>query len=194
MELSLGERKLRVTRDALVEAALELFSAHGYDQTTVEEVAAAAGVSPRTFFRHFPTKQDVFFVDHPAGIAAFRESLPRYARAMSLPRAVERAFEERRPLEAQSIRLKRLRLLAEIPTVRAASYLPQLDYEQVISDVLLEKWTSDPLTATCAAAAVMASLRRAQEAIAADPQTDAAQCLEAAYQTLEHGIGTGPVL
>jgi AcrR family transcriptional regulator len=195
MDVSLGERKLRVTRDALVEAALELFATQGYDQTTVEQIAAAAGVSPRTFFRHFPTKQDVFFVDHPADLAAFRERLPEHAAKMSLPRAVERAFEERRPLDhGHSIRLKRLRLLDQIPSVRAASYLPQTEYEQVIADLLLQGWTSDPLTATCTAAAVMATLRRAQEAIAAAPDADPAPRLEAAYRTLEHGTGTAPVL
>jgi AcrR family transcriptional regulator len=195
MDASLGERKLRVTRDALVDSALELFSSHGYDETTVEQIAANAGVSPRTFFRHFPTKQDVFFVDHPADLAAFGERLPEHAAKMSLPRAVERAFEERRPLDqGPSIRLKRLRLLAEIPSVRAASYLPQVEYEHVIADVLLQRWTNDPLTATCTAAAVMATLRRAQEAIAAAPEDDPSPRLEAAYRTLEHGLGTAPVL
>jgi AcrR family transcriptional regulator len=195
MTLSLSERKLRVTRDALVEAALELFSLHGYEETTVEQVAAAAGVSPRTFFRHFATKQDIFFVDHPADLAAFNESLPERAATMSLPRAVERAFEERRPVDRpDSIRLRRLRLLAEIPSVRAASYLPQLDYEEVIADVLLRRWTTDPLRAVCTAAAVMAALRRVHEAIAADPEADAAQALESAYRSLEDGIGEAPVL
>ena len=48
-----------------------------------------------------------------ADVAAFRTSLPEYAATMSLPRAVQRAFEERRPLDrGPSIRLKRLRLLA----------------------------------------------------------------------------------
>jgi AcrR family transcriptional regulator len=49
------------TRDALFEAAMDLFSAHGYDETTTDEIAEAAGVSPRTFFRYFPTKESVLF-------------------------------------------------------------------------------------------------------------------------------------
>ncbi|MCW2690269.1 MAG: transcriptional regulator, TetR family [Mycobacterium sp.] len=49
------------TRMALLEAALNLFSANGYDQTTTDEIAESAGVSPRTFFRYFPTKESVLF-------------------------------------------------------------------------------------------------------------------------------------
>src|SRR6202790_1356211 len=46
---------------ALLEAALNLFSANGYEQTTTDEIAESAGVSPRTFFRYFPTKESVLF-------------------------------------------------------------------------------------------------------------------------------------
>ncbi|GFG84067.1 TetR family transcriptional regulator [Mycolicibacter algericus] len=49
------------TRNALLEAALNLFSANGYDDTTTDQIAECAGVSPRTFFRYFPTKESVLF-------------------------------------------------------------------------------------------------------------------------------------
>jgi AcrR family transcriptional regulator len=49
------------TRQALLEAALNLYSANGYDETTTDEIAENAGVSPRTFFRYFPTKESVLF-------------------------------------------------------------------------------------------------------------------------------------
>jgi AcrR family transcriptional regulator len=59
----LRERKKQRTREAIVEAAFELFDERGFDGTTIADIAEAAEIAPRTFFSYFPSKDDVVFHD-----------------------------------------------------------------------------------------------------------------------------------
>ncbi|MFI5507901.1 TetR/AcrR family transcriptional regulator [Mycobacterium sp. NPDC051804] len=59
----MDQRRMRGqrNREALIAAAVELFETRGYDATTVDQIAAVAGVAPRTYFHHFATKDDILF-------------------------------------------------------------------------------------------------------------------------------------
>jgi AcrR family transcriptional regulator len=70
----LRERKKQQTRQALIEAALRLFAEKGYDRTTIADIAAAADVSPRTFFGYFSAKEDVLFAGTDQRMAAIAEA------------------------------------------------------------------------------------------------------------------------
>jgi len=77
---------------ALLDAALDLFSANGYDQTTTDEIAEKAGVSPRTFFRYFPTKESVLFSGEYDFIHAFSAVYLGRDEALSDYEAMAEAF------------------------------------------------------------------------------------------------------
>src|SRR5206468_9013892 len=74
----LRERKKRKTRWLIQAQALRLFREQGYDQTTVDQIAAAAEISPSTFFRYFKTKEDVVLEDEydPMLLGAFDAAPP----------------------------------------------------------------------------------------------------------------------
>jgi AcrR family transcriptional regulator len=67
-ELGRRERKKQQTRRTLIETAARLFNERGYDATGVADIAEAADVTKRTFFLHFPTKEDVLLSDGPARV------------------------------------------------------------------------------------------------------------------------------
>ncbi len=69
--MNLRQRKRAATRKKLATISLELFLRDGFDETTVESIAAIAEVSARTFFRYFPTKEAAFFDNQQSRLEAF---------------------------------------------------------------------------------------------------------------------------
>jgi len=70
------------TRDALRSAALRLFATKGFDDTTADEIAEQAGVSGRTFFRYFPTKESVLWAGERQWVEAFIDRYPAQPEAL----------------------------------------------------------------------------------------------------------------
>jgi TetR/AcrR family transcriptional regulator, regulator of mycofactocin system len=141
------ERKKLETRAALEEAALRLFAEKGYEQTTVEEIAAAADVAVRTFFRYFSSKQHVLFGDvahnRVTRMRAALDARPRGEEPIQSVSAVLDHFDIEGAEEEEQI-LRRLHLMERQPSLRATYLLLTNDLRQVLVDFIAERTGLSP--------------------------------------------------
>ncbi len=116
----LRERKKARTHEAIQEAALRLFRTQGYEVTTVEQIAAAAEVSPSTFFRYFPTKEDVVIHDalDPLLFAAFAEQPPELSPIQAMRAGMAAVFGALTP-DQLALERERQDLILGVPELRA---------------------------------------------------------------------------
>ena len=116
----LRERKKARTRASLREHALRLFREQGYQATTVEQIAAAAEVSPSTFFRYFPTKEDVVLQDDmdTRMVAAFERQPPAVSPIAAVRAAAREMLASYTGTDLDVIR-ETTRLTMTVPEVRA---------------------------------------------------------------------------
>jgi AcrR family transcriptional regulator len=116
----LRERKKAKTRAAIQAHALRLFAERGYHATTVEQIADAAEVSPSTFFRYFPTKEDVVLYDEfdPRMAEALLAQPAELSPVAALRRSLRQVFEES-PSEETEREYQRHELARSVPELRA---------------------------------------------------------------------------
>ncbi len=119
--LGLRERKKAKTRSLIQEHALRLFRERGYDATSVEQIAEAAEVSPSTFFRYFPTKEDVVLYDpfDPLLLAAFAAQ-PRELSPIAALRAALQAVLGTTSTDWATLMVDRADLVLSVPDLRRA--------------------------------------------------------------------------
>ena len=109
-------------RAAVVASAMELFHENGYDNVTIADIAAHAGVGRRTIFRYFETKEDLVLFDHADYVATFRRLLFEQRHAFDSPFGALQAAALAVASELQENRtqlLPRLRLVLEVPALMA---------------------------------------------------------------------------
>lgn len=144
-------------RTGVVAAALDLFRAQGFDQTSVEQIAKAAGVSRSTFFRQFGGKEDVVFTDHEVLLEELRAFL---AEGHSDPwEAVCRASQHVFSYFALDPEIARLRyqVVREVPALREREIVTVFRYERLFDEYLRNALPGiDPLDAVGFAALVTA--------------------------------------
>lgn len=191
---SLRERKKAATRRQLMDVALRLFDERGFENTTVEEIAAAAEVAPRTFFRYFATKVDVLFGDHDELVELLRETLAARPSSEPVVDAVRRATLEgiSQVIANPPLFLTRSRLAASIPAAHARSRYLDADYEDVIAEALAGVRGTDPasdLQARVVARAAWSATRAAREIwVASDGKRDPRRLVNEAFDLLNRGF------
>ncbi len=130
------ERKRVRTRQALIDAAADLFEQRGYDRTTIADIAAAADVSTRTFFSYFASKEDVLFPDADARVRAalnaIDERRPDEGPTEILVRAMSELGDAGEDLVGQMAAL-RLRYVRTVPAVRGRGLQRQADAQTEIA-------------------------------------------------------------
>lgn len=129
-------RRPVTTRDELTHIALELFAANGFDSTTLDDIAAAAGIGRRTFFRYFASKNDLPWGDFDARLEDMRRHFTRIPDATPLMEAVRLAvieFNRMPPAETRYHR-ERMALLLRVPTLLAHSTLRFASWRQVVAE------------------------------------------------------------
>lgn len=136
--MSLRDRNRLKKREALVEAAFELFEARGFEATTVDQIAEAAEVSRRTFFRYFSCKEEVAFPHMDERLSAFRAALHEHPGA-PVQRVRHACLAMAAEFDAHRAELMRQqRLVALSPALLAFDQKQDLDWETAIAEVLEE--------------------------------------------------------
>jgi AcrR family transcriptional regulator len=188
------QRKKTATRDRIRTSALRLFGEQGYDATTVEQIAAAAGVSHMTFFRYFPAKEDVVLSDsYDPVIGRLLAQTPatwpliRRIRAV-LAQGLRQVYDtDRDTLLAQN------KLVVSTPALRERLWAHQIATQQLILQALTAS-QDDPqpsfqdrvTVAACLAAATTAVLTWVEN----DGTPELPELIEQAFDTLS-GTGGG---
>jgi len=145
------QRKKQRTRDALIETAMKLFAAKGYDHTAIHEITDAVDVSERTFFRYFASKEDLVLSLIRDGSAAFAEALAARPPQEEPLTAARQAFQislRQLPGGTESLPsyLSVMRLIDSTPALLAAYLRYVHDHDDEIIEVLARREGVDPAT------------------------------------------------
>jgi AcrR family transcriptional regulator len=187
----LRERKKAKTRAAIQRHALRLFREQGYEATTVEHIAEAAEVSPSTFFRYFPTKEDVVLYDpfDPLLIASFEAQPPELTPMQAMREALHSTFAAMSG-EDRAEQWERGILILSIPDVRMRMLNDFLQTAQVLAELIASRVDRRPddLAVHTFVGSLIGALMAAFLAGVNDPNADVIALMDESLRLLEAGL------
>jgi AcrR family transcriptional regulator len=184
-------QKKRATKQAIQEHALRLFAEKGYEATTVDEIAAAAGVSHMTFFRYFPRKEEVVEYDEydPLLEELVVERPSDEPPLIALHNAIRAGLEMILAADGEAL-LVRMRLVLQDPVLRSRNQLAQDTSRDLLARALARRaGLSEPdLAATVQASAALGAIAPAAMAWVEGDDADFITLIDAAFAALEAGV------
>lgn len=184
-----GPGRAALTRARLTEAAVELFETRGYERTTAGMIAASAGVSEMTFFRHFRTKEGVLF-DDPYDPMIVRAVASQPAKLPPVRRVTAGLREAWSAMSFHDVDLvrRRVRVVSSTPSLRAGMWSNMQRTEDGIVGQLVADGTPE-LAARVATAAVLAAVTQALLAWADQDSEALGVLLAQAFEVMDGGRG-----
>jgi TetR/AcrR family transcriptional regulator, regulator of mycofactocin system len=181
-------RRRATSRAELEQVAFTLFTARGFDATTVDEIAAAAGIGRRTFFRYFPSKNDVpwgAFEDELERMRVRLKACPPEVPVMDAIRYALIDFNRVAPAQVPLHR-RRMQLILRVPTLLAHSTLRFAAWRAVVAEFAAERTghRPDDLAPQAIAHAVLGVSVAAYEHWLDDPGADLGSLLDSAMREL----------
>ena len=191
---NLRSRKRQLVQDAIWDAAIDLFGRKGYDETTVEEIVTAAGVSTRSFFRYFASKSDLMaqgMVAYGAAMAATIDACPR----SWSPRQVFRhtVVDVARRTAAAPRTHRTIAVGMKYPAARAAELARLPEVQQRVARAYAGRratGTRDTMTPALLAALTFDVVSLALVTWFQDPRRDVEKTARQAIRTLERLVGS----
>jgi mycofactocin system transcriptional regulator len=173
-------------------AALELFSTRGFEATTVAEIAAAVGVTRRTIFRYFASKNDIVWGDFDAVIVRLREAFAAEPRSTPLTDALRRAVlasNRYEPDQLDGLRI-RMRLITTVPALQAHSMLRYAAWRNAVAELSAPRLRASPrdLAPQALGNVALGASMAAFDRWVSNPGEDLEQCLDRAYRLLASGF------
>lgn len=193
----LRERKKRERRRHIEDVAVALFERDGFDATTIEGIAAAADIAPRTYFSYFATKDDAVLADYAERLARILAELgrrPADEPAWAALRASFALVASDYASEADRIR-RRFRIMAATPSVYARSLQLQAGWEQALGAHLAARLGAaphDPEPGLLAAAALAAMRSSLQHWLAGGQVSSLPALVERSFDRLGAGLAAPP--